>query len=85
MKLSKKILTWFWKAPEIDYAKKEPVKKIGEILIDIGAIAPADLDNALRSQEMGSKKRVGLILMDQGALNLSDLVKALKVQRTKNL
>lgn len=81
MRLSKRIFSWLWNGPDLKYDKKKPDKRLGDFLVEMGAVAPADLDAAIHAQKMGSKKQIGLLLMDQGVLKLNDLVKALKAQR----
>lgn len=50
-------------------------KKVGEILLDRGAIAKEDLDSALSSQ-----KRIGEVLMEKGVVGKSEVASALAEQ-----
>ena len=58
--------------PEDDDA---PDKKIGEILLERGAITKENLDKALKSQ-----KRIGEVLLDTGMVNKSEIRSALSEQ-----
>ncbi len=56
------------------------MKKIGEILIDHGAITHTQLEKALQEQKKIKDKRVGEILIDMGFVKEEDIVMALAVQ-----
>ncbi len=59
-----------------------PDKKIGEILLERGALVKEDLDKALKSQ-----KRLGEVLLDTGVVNKAEIRSALSEQeqiRTQN-
>lgn len=62
-----------------DYFEAE--KKIGEILSDIGAVRPEDLNKALSRQQNGKvDKRLGEILVEEDKVREIDLDRALQIQ-----
>jgi Type II secretion system (T2SS), protein E, N-terminal domain len=55
-------------------------KRLGELLIEAGAITPADLEGALAAQASGDPERVGEILVARGRLDPTTLARALSHQ-----
>ena len=59
----------------------EAEKRIGEILRDLGAVSPQDVEVALSKQEDGKvDKRLGEILMEEDKIREGDLDRALEIQ-----
>ncbi|SCX89591.1 ATPase, T2SS/T4P/T4SS family [Desulfoluna spongiiphila] len=70
------------KKPEAE--KENPVdahshKKLGDILVEAGVIAPADLEKALNAQR-NTPKKIGQILMDMGIVDDIQIARALSAQ-----
>ena len=55
-------------------------KRLGEILIERGKLNPADLERALRVQEIDKNERIGAILVRTGITAERDVVEALSIQ-----
>jgi hypothetical protein len=63
----------------------EADKKVGEILCDLGRLAPEKLRQATEMQKReGGKRKLGQILLAEKMVNEKDLRRALAIQ-TKNL
>ena len=60
----------------------EAEKNIGEILQDLGALTPEQLEEALSLQQNGkSGKKLGQILKSKGYIQQDQLERALKIQK----
>lgn len=56
-------------------------KRLGEILVDLGALSPARVDQALREQEReGHRRLIGEILVEKGWVRAQDVERALLIQ-----
>jgi hypothetical protein len=55
-------------------------KKLGEILIEMGAVMPGDLNAALEAQSAGDPSRLGDILVSSGKVMPGDMARALAQQ-----
>lgn len=57
--------------------------KLGEILINLGALTEAELNNALdiqAKQPADEKFPIGRILLEEGSIEPNDLIEAIKIQ-----
>lgn len=57
--------------------------RLGEILINLGALTQADLDRALdiqSKQPADEKYPIGRILLEEGCIEPNDLIEAIKIQ-----
>lgn len=62
----------------LDYARR---KRLGELLIDAGAITPEQLDQALAAQRMSRDgKKLGNVLIDMEFVTEAQMIEALKTQ-----
>jgi len=62
-----------------EYFERE--KRLGEILVDLGALDPERVEEALREQEAeGRRRRIGEILMEKGWVRSQDVERALIIQ-----
>ena len=67
----------------LEKQKNNPEKKLGEILVDLGAITQKDLDNAIKLQdESGEIPKLGEILCASGNINAKDIARALRSQNS---
>lgn len=55
-------------------------KKLGEILVETGAAAEADIEEALRDQNAGEPNRIGDLLLATGKISSQQLARALAEQ-----
>ncbi len=56
-------------------------KRLGEILVDLGALDPSRVDQALAEQERGGRRRlIGEILVEKGWIRPQDVERALLIQ-----
>ncbi|MGQ9700101.1 MAG: hypothetical protein ACUVQS_03425 [Candidatus Bipolaricaulaceae bacterium] len=56
-------------------------KRLGEILVDLGALSPGQVDQALREQEReGHRRPIGEILVEKGWVRAQDVKRALLIQ-----
>jgi len=63
----------------------ESGKRLGEILIDMGAISPADLSRALQlKQETHAGKRIGDILLEEELATREVVARALLIQSNRD-
>lgn len=60
-----------------------PQAKIGEILVENGAVEKEDVDKAIQEQSKGDPRHVGEILIEQGTARPKDVKEALQ-QQTEN-
>ncbi len=58
-----------------------PEAKVGEILVDRGAVSEADVEEAVQEQADGSDKKVGAILVEQKKTGAKEVTSALREQR----
>ena len=58
----------------------EAERRIGEILEDMGAVSPKEIDEALAEQEEDSDKKIGEIMVENDYVREVDLDRALQVQ-----
>jgi two-component system chemotaxis sensor kinase CheA len=58
----------------------EPTKKVGEILVENGTIAPQDVENALKLQKEGDPRKIGEILIEQKNIPVRGVANALATQ-----
>jgi hypothetical protein len=62
-----------------EYFERE--KRLGEILVDLGALDPRRVEEALKEQEAeGRRRRIGEILVEKGWIRPQDLERALVIQ-----
>ena len=61
----------------------EPPKPIGKILVERGAVAPADVGEAVTEQLAGSPNTLGTILVDKGKVTPEKVGEALAEQRAQ--
>jgi len=62
-----------------EYFERE--KRLGEILVDLGAIDPGRVAQALKEQEKeGRRRRIGEILVEKGWVRPQDVERALVIQ-----
>lgn len=59
-------------------------KRIGEILVDMRAVTPQDVEEALEEQKSGNARLLGEILVKRGAVRDQDVKRALVVQGRLN-
>lgn len=62
-----------------DHPQQAEYKPIGEILIDMGAVGPDALDEALRERD----RPLGEVLVDKGIIDSSQVESALKIQKAQ--
>ena len=55
-------------------------KRLGEILIDLKAVRPQDVEEALKAQQNGTNKPIGEILVEKGFVDKRDVERALQIQ-----
>lgn len=55
-------------------------KRLGEILVDLKAVRPQDVEEALKLQQNGVNKLIGEILVERGLVSREDVEKALEIQ-----
>jgi len=58
----------------------EANKRLGEILVDLKAVRPQDVEEALKLQQNGMKKLIGEILVEKGFADKRDIQRALEIQ-----
>ena len=58
----------------------EAERRVGEILEDMGAVSPEEIDEALEEQEESSDKKIGEIMVENDYVREVDLDRALQVQ-----
>jgi len=58
----------------------EAERRVGEILKDMGAVSPEEIDDALAEQEEDSDKKIGEIMVENDYVREVDLDRALQVQ-----
>ncbi len=62
-----------------EYFEKD--KKLGEILVDLGAITPQAVERALkRQQEINGARRIGELLVEDGSVPVDAIKRALMIQ-----
>ncbi len=64
-------------------SKEKKRYKLGEILIQLGALTEADLQKALdiqAKQPADEKFPIGRILLEEGSIEPNDLIEAIKIQ-----
>ena len=55
-------------------------KKLGEILVDLRAVTPQEVEEALRLQKNGENKLLGEILVEKGVVDKRYIERALEIQ-----
>jgi len=60
---------------------KQQNKRIGDLLVETGAIAEKDLENVLEKQKSDPGKKLGAILVDEKMVKSKDVIKALRDQK----
>jgi len=55
-------------------------KKLGEILVDLRAVTPQEVEEALRLQKNGENKLLGEILVEKGLVDKKHVERALEIQ-----
>lgn len=61
-----------------EYFEKD--KKLGEILVDLRAVKPQEVEEALELQRNGVSKLIGEILVEKGIVSNEDVQRALEIQ-----
>ncbi len=61
-----------------EYFEKD--KKLGEILVDLRAVKPEHVEEALKLQRDGVAKRIGEILLEKGVVDTEAIERALEIQ-----
>jgi chemotaxis protein histidine kinase CheA len=66
--------------PSGEMENPEPVRPLGEMLVQAGQADLAEVEEALKLQQDGDSRRLGEILVDKGAVQPSAVLEALQVQ-----
>lgn len=62
-------------------SEEKAPRKLGEILVEKGAVSPNDLSRLMQAQNENSAKKLGDLLLEAGMIKAGDLEKALEIQR----